>query len=587
MGDIVGRLFREFAVIVALAVLVSGLVSLTVTPMMAAWLIRHQPRERHGRFYRWSESAFDALQSGYRSSLDWTLRHGRLMLFAMAATLLATGALYVRMPKGFFPQQDTGQISVTIQGAPDVSFIAMRDSVAQVSEAVQSDPDVQDVYAWVGANPTVSQARMMINLKPFALRRATADEVAARLKKRAAGVSGVKVFMQVRQDIQIGGRSSNAQYQYTLQDADLSELTHWSGVLETKLRTLPQLRDLSSDMQRAAAQATLEINRDTAARLGITAQQIDDALYDAFGQRQVATLFTQLDQYHVILELDPRWQVSTESLQHLYVRSSITSQLVPLSMLGTLKDGVSPVTISHQGLFPAVTLSFNLAPGVALGDAVTAIDQAALAAGKPDSVVASFQGAAQAFQDSLRSQPWLILAAVIVVYMVLGILYESPIHPITIISTLPSAGLGALLALIVAGQDLSILGMIGIILLIGIVKKNAIMMVDFALAAERNEGLAPLEAIRQACLRRFRPIMMTTMAALLGALPLALGHGAGAEMRRPLGIAIVGGLLVSQVLTLYTTPAVYLAFSRLTERLRAMRASSMSAAAAPPGMSRM
>jgi multidrug efflux pump len=564
MGGVIGRLFREFAVTVAVAVVMSAIVSLTVSPMLCARFLRQHRPEEHGRLYRLFERGFETMAHIYERGLDAALRHQALVLAATIVTVAATAYCYVIVPKGFFPQEDTGLIIGVAEAGPDVSFAAMSDRIQALARIVRADPDVDNVYYWAGPNPTLSQGRLMINLKPAGERTSTADQVIERLRPKVAKVEDIALFMQVRQDIQVGGRFTKTQYQFTLQDANTDELAHWASVLQHRFTTIPELQDVTTDAQNLAPRTTLRIDRDTASRFGITAQAIDDTLYDAFGQRQVATIYTQLDQYHVILELDPTFQANSSTLKSLYVRSPTTGQPVPMSLLASFDQSLAPITINHQGLFPSVTLSFNLAPGHSIGDAVTAVNAALKEYALPSGLVTSFQGTAQAFRGSLRSQPYLIAAAIIAVYIILGVLYESYIHPLTILSTLPSAGVGALLALMLFRLDLSIMGLIGIILLIGIVKKNAIMMIDFAIVAQREERMSPLTAIRSAALLRFRPIMMTTMSALLGALPLALGSGVGAELRRPLGITVIGGLLLSQILTLYTTPVIYLYLERLS-----------------------
>jgi len=563
MGGIVGRLFREFAVVLSVAVAVSLVVSLTTTPMMCALFLKPRQESAHGRLYRMSERAFEWLLRRYEASLSWVLRHARLTMVVAAITVCINVYLYAVVPKGFFPEQDNGRLMGAIQADQDTSFQALRLKLGQFVDVVMADPGVDSVVGLTGGTQgTSNTGRMFIALKPVAERKLTAAEVIARLRPKLASVPGATLYLQAIQDIRVGGRLSNALFQFTLQGDDLRELNRWAPRMQRKLQTLPALTDVSSDQQNRGLEASVVIDRDTASRLGITPQMIDDTLYDAFGQRQVSTMYTQLNQYHVVMEVAPRFWQNPETLQDIYVRAASGAQ-VPLSAFTHFAPTTTALAVNHQGQFPAVTLSFNLAPGVALGDAVTAIEAAEREIGLPASIHASFQGTAQAFQSSLANEPLLILAALVTVYIVLGVLYESYIHPLTILSTLPSAGVGAILALLLCRTDLSVIALIGIILLIGIVKKNAIMMIDFALEAERTEGKGPEEAIYEACLLRFRPIMMTTMAALLGALPLALGTGTGAELRRPLGITIVGGLVVSQLLTLYTTPVVYLYLDRL------------------------
>jgi HAE1 family hydrophobic/amphiphilic exporter-1 len=569
MGGILGRLFREMAVTVSIAILISMIVSLTLTPVMSSRLLRKQSDSRHGKLYVALERAFDFIQERYSRALDFALRHRQLTLGVFLACFAITIVLAFAIPKGFFPQQDTGIITGTAEGAQDISFAEMVRLTRALTDVVGSDPDVAGWGAAIGGGRTQNNAQVFITLKPRNERTASADQIITRLQTRLTAVPGAKLFLQAAQDLNLGGRAARTQYQYTLHATDLDDLNVWAQRLQKELQSLPELTGIATDQQTSGRTLTLTIDRDQAARFGITPELIDQTLYSAFGQRQVAQYFTQLNSYNVILEVDPHLQGDPATLQQIYITSPLTEQSVPLSAF--VRYDTNPLaylSVAHQGQFPAVTLSFNLAPGVALGQAVTAIEAAVARIHMPDSITGSFQGAARAFQDSLASQPYLIAAAIAAIYLVLGVLYESYIHPLTIISTLPSAGLGALLTLMVFRTDLSVVALIGVILLIGIVKKNGIMMVDVARVAEREQGLAPLDAIRHASLLRFRPIMMTTMAALLGALPLMLGHGTGSELRRPLGLALVGGLIVSQALTLFTTPVIYLYLDRLTAAVR-------------------
>jgi hydrophobe/amphiphile efflux-1 (HAE1) family protein len=584
MGGIVGRLLREFAMTVAITVAVSAFISLTLTPMMCSRFLAHD-HGGHGWFYRVVESFFEKLLAGYRRTLDIALKFQFITLMVFFATVATTAVLFVNIPKGFFPQQDTGVLVGITEGAQDISFAEMSRKQLEVGAIVGADPDIAGFSSSIGGGGglTANTGRMYIALKPFEERTSNAGEIIARLRPKLDKVSGARVFLQAAQDISVGGRLSRTQYQYTLQDANLTELFEWSPKILAEMRKMPMLRDLATDQQMAGVTATLTIDRDQAARFGILPQVIDDTLYDAFGQRQVTQYFTQVNTYRLILEVLPELQGKLETLDKLYVKSN-TGVAVPLSSFVKLDTRpVVPLSISHQSQFPAVTLSFNLAQGVALGDAVTAINAMVSRIGAPPSVRGAFQGTAQAFQSSLASQPYLIAAALVTVYLILGILYESYILPLTILSTLPSAGVGAFMMLMLFGYDLSVVALIGVILLIGIVKKNGIMMVDFAITAERQDGMKPYDAIRQACLMRFRPILMTTMAALLGGLPLMLATGAGSELRRPLGFAMVGGLALSQILTLYTTPVVYLYLDRLQNWLAPKRHPVMPRLAAKMG----
>ncbi len=633
MGDIVGRLFREFAITLSVTILVSAVVSLTLTPMMCSRLLRHKPKSEQSRLFHASERAFERVIEFYGGTLKWVLKHQTATLVVALGTLVLTILLYIIVPKGFFPVQDTGIIQGISQAPQSISFPAMAARQRQLAQVILKDPAVDNLSSFIGVdgtNTTLNSGRILIDLKPLEQRKINASDVIRRLQPELEKVDGITLYMQPVQDLTVEDRVSRTQYQYTLEDPDANELNLWTAKFVDKLKTIPELRDVATDQQTQGLAATLVIDRVTASRMGITPQAIDQTLYDAFGQRQVSTLYTQLNQYHVVLETMPDFQNNPAKLNDIYVRSAsaptvnstsgnqvltatsgsgggggtaspnagssasasggsaspaavsgLNGAAVPLSTFTHFESGSAPLAVNHQGQFPVVTISFNLAPNASLGDATTAIDKAQQEIGMPLSVQAAFQGTAASFQASLSNEPILILAALVTVYIVLGVLYESYIHPITILSTLPSAGVGAILALLVCGSELSVVALIGIILLIGIVKKNGIMMIDFALEAERVHGKSAEDAIYEACLLRFRPIMMTTMAALLGGLPLALGTGIGSELRRPLGISMVGGLIVSQVLTLYTTPVIYLFFDRLAQRFSGKHASGTATAPAP------
>jgi multidrug efflux pump len=573
MGDVVGRLFREFAITLAVSILISAVVSLTLTPMMCAKLLHHVPAEKQGRFYRWSGEMFDRAIHEYGRMLTWVLDRQRATLVVALLTLVVTAVLYIVIPKGFFPVQDTGLIQGISEAPQSISFAAMSERQQALAAVILKDPDVDSLSSFIGVdgtNITLNSGRFLINLKPHDVRTADVTKVIERISRATEAVSGISLYLLPVQDLTIDAAVSRTQYQFSLEDANPEELTVWAPRLVDKLNSMPQFSQVSSDISAYGLTAYVDIDRDTAGRFGITPATIDNALYDSFGQRIVSTIFTNSNQYRVILEADPQFKASLDSLSSIYIPTSTSNSQVPgqvpLSVVAKVREGMAPLRIDHLGQFPSTAISFNLGQGYSLGDAVDAIKQARQEISLPISANIRLQGAALAFQKSLSNELLLILAAIVTVYIVLGVLYESFVHPITILSTLPSAGIGALLALIVAGDDLTVIAIIGIILLIGIVKKNAIMMIDFALDAQRTEGKSPREAIYQACLLRFRPILMTTMAAVLGALPLMLGTGVGSELRHPLGISIVGGLLLSQVLTLFTTPVIYLWFDRLQQR---------------------
>jgi multidrug efflux pump len=566
MSGVVGRLFREFAVVLSVSIAVSMVISLTIIPMMAAWLLKEN--HSHGHLYKKSEKVFDWIIASYGSALDIVLDYPTTILLTVLATIAINGYLYVKIPKGFFPQQDTGRLGGNIIGQQHISYQALLEKAKWFEERVRNDPDVEYVTMVAGTSGGGfggNSANINVQLKPVGVRKSTSDQVIARLRRQTAGMPGATLFLQNAQDVRIGGRQGNAQYQYTLLAPDFDSLAEWGPKVLARLQTLPEIADVSSDQQNSGLSSNVIIDRDTASRLGLTAQAVDSALYDAFGQRQVSVMYKSINQYHVVLALEQKWWENPDFLKTIYIQTPKGTQ-IPLSTFTHFTQGLTPISLPHQGQFPATTFSFNLSEDVPLSDAVTAINRAELEMGLPVNIVGRFAGTAAAYQTALSNQPILIGTALLAVYIVLGILYENLVHPLTIISTLPSAGLGALVAMILFKTNLDIVGMIGIILLIGIVKKNAIMMIDFALAAERNEGMSPRDAIYQACLLRFRPIMMTTMCALLGGLPMAIGFGAGAELRKPLGISIVGGLIVSQMLTLFTTPVIYLYFDRLRQR---------------------